>query len=104
MDTIGHLIEMVRSQRVTLEVTPAGRLRYSGPTMSAARIRALRDHRDAIEAVLTLEGRLHLGWMRCETQSDPTLRDLYVDHWIGLLHEYEAACNAPCQVGSEEAA
>jgi hypothetical protein len=43
------------------------------------------------EAFLT--GRLNTGWVMCEREQDAELKDRLEDHWIRVLHQYEAACD-----------
>ncbi len=44
--------------------------------------------------VLILAGRLNAGWLMIDAETDPAKRGRLEDHWIALLHEYEAACDA----------
>jgi hypothetical protein len=37
--------------------------------------------------------RLDTGWIVCEREADPAKRTRLEDHWISLLHAYEAACH-----------
>ena len=48
------------------------------------------DHRDTDAQVLA--GRLNTGWLVIEAERNPDRRARLEDHWIRLLHEYEAAC------------
>jgi hypothetical protein len=93
MATIGTLIERIRAGGVTLAVAPHGRVRYAGPALSPRDVEALRRNRDAVAAVFTLEGRLALGWDRCEREEDPERKATLEAFWIRLLHEYEATCD-----------
>ena len=38
-----------------------------------------------------LRGRLDTGWALCERERAPTRRKQLEEHWVALLHEYEAA-------------
>ncbi len=40
-----------------------------------------------------LAGRLNAGWAMCEFEADPAKRARLEDHWIALLHQYEAMWN-----------
>jgi hypothetical protein len=104
MRTVGELVEAIRSQDVTLELTQADKVRYVGPTMSAFYLRALRLNRDSVKHILRLERRLHTGWIRCEAQADPIFLDQYETHWNTLLKKYEEVCDAPQLIDEQVAA
>jgi tagatose-1,6-bisphosphate aldolase len=44
-------------------------------------------------AMTVLVGRLNAGWSMCQTEKDPAKRERLEDHWIALLHDYEAVCD-----------
>ncbi len=48
------------------------------------------DHRDIDPHVLA--GRLNTGWLMCDREPDPDRKHRLEDHWIDLLHRYEAVC------------
>ena len=43
--------------------------------------------------LIALVDRLNVGWAMCEREADPAKRTRLEDHWISLLHAYEAACD-----------
>ena len=43
--------------------------------------------------VLVLAGRLSAGWVMIDAEPDDAKRARLEDHWIVLLHAYEAACD-----------
>jgi len=40
-----------------------------------------------------LAGRLNAGWVMCDAEPDDEKSAQVEDHWIALLHQYEAACD-----------
>ena len=43
--------------------------------------------------LIALVDRLNVGWAMCEREVDPAKRTRLENHWIVLLHAYEAACD-----------
>ncbi len=51
-------------------------------------------HADPPETVVrVLVGRLNTGWILCDRESDSKRQEHLEDHWIALLHQYEAICD-----------
>ena len=46
------------------------------------------------DPIATLVDRLNAGWAMCERETYPKRRERLEAHWIALLREYEAACDA----------
>lgn len=45
------------------------------------------------DPIAILVGRLNAGWVLIDAESDGAKRARFEDHWIDLLHQYEAACD-----------
>jgi len=43
--------------------------------------------------ILIIVGRLNAGWIMCNREADPDKRARMENHWIALLHQYEAMCD-----------
>ncbi len=54
--------------------------------------------------ILIIVGRLNAGWIMCNPEADPVKRSHLEDHWIALLHQYEAACDRAATAQEDRAA
>jgi len=92
--TIAELMTDLESIGVRLEIAEHGSLRVSGERLPDELRPAVLQAKPTLLEVLVLRDRLERGWTLCASARDATERERLEDHWLRLLGQYEARCDA----------